>query len=375
VKKKGHYVMTKDAINKWVLLLLVAFISTLFLSMIHQFLMAIFLAAIISGLSHPIYNRLNKKFRGRSALASIATVLLVVFLIFVPLGGLLGIVTDQAIKVGQAVTPWVERQLAEPDRISNALKALPFIDQIEPYRNEILKKAGDLVSGMSGFIMSKVQDVTRWTVNLVFMFFVMLYCMFFFLIDGTKVLEKILYYLPLQDQDERRMLGKFTSVTRATLKGTFVIGILQGGLAGLAFAVVGIPSAVFWGAIMAVLSVIPSVGSALVWVPAVIALIATGHAAKGIGLAVFCAVVVGSLDNLLRPILVGKDTQMHELFIFFGTLGGIVMFGVVGMVIGPIIAALFVTVWEIYAVAFKDMLPVATLTNGDDESDKSGSDA
>jgi predicted PurR-regulated permease PerM len=194
-------------------------------------------------------------------------------------------------------------------------------------------------------------------VNLLFMAFVMLYTMFFFFLDGEKLLNKILYYLPLQDQDEQRMLAKFTSVTRATLKGTAVIGILQGGLAGFAFWVVGIPSAVFWGTIMAVLSIIPGVGTALIWGPAAIILAAGGNFLKAGGLAVFCALVVGSIDNLLRPILVGKDTQMHELMIFFGTLGGIVMFGVMGIIIGPIVAALFVIIWEIYGAAFKDILP------------------
>ena len=188
------------------------------------------------------------------------------------------------------------------------------------------------------------------------------------------MLEKILYYLPLEDQDERRMLEKFTSVTRATLKGSAVIGILQGGLAGLAFAVVGIPSAVFWGTIMAVLSIIPSIGSGLVWGPAAIILAVSGHVAKAIGLAVFCAVVVGSLDNLLRPILVGKDTQMHELMIFFGTLGGIIMFGVVGIFIGPIIAALFITVWDIYGVAFKDVLPPVKMSESDNKPKNSSSE-
>jgi predicted PurR-regulated permease PerM len=146
-----------------------------------------------------------------------------------------------------------------------------------------------------------------------------------------------------------------------------VIGILQGAIGGLAFAVVGIPSAVFWGAIMTVLSIIPGIGSALVWGPAAIILAATGHLAKAIGLAAFCAVVIGSLDNLLRPILVGKDTQMHELMIFLGTLGGILMFGVVGVIIGPIIAALFVTVWDIYGVAFKDVLPAVIIPGSGDE--------
>jgi predicted PurR-regulated permease PerM len=175
--------------------------------------------------------------------------------------------------------------------------------------------------------------------------------------DGEDILRKILYYLPLEDKEEHLLLHRFTSVTRATLKGTAVIGIIQGGLAGAAFAVVGINSAVFWGTIMVVLSIIPGIGTGLVWVPAAIILIAGGSTAKGIGLAVFCAVIVGSADNILRPRLVGKDTEMHELLIFFGTLGGLVLFGVVGFIIGPIISALFVTIWEIYGKVFKAMLP------------------
>jgi predicted PurR-regulated permease PerM len=366
--------MNKEAINRWVLLLLVFFISALFLSMIRQFLMAIFLAGIFSALSYPLYRRLERWFGGRRTLASLATLLLIVVVVLLPLGGLLGIVTGQAIKVGEAVTPWVTKQLSEPDAISEALKSLPLYDKVEPYRNLILKKAGELVGHISGFLINRLRSVTLGTVNFIFMLFIMLYTMFFFFMDGKKLIDKILYYLPLEDQDERRMLDKFTSVTRATLKGTAVIGILQGGLAGAAFAVVGIHSAVFWGTIMAVLSFIPGIGTALVWGPAAIILAATGQPAKGIGLGVFCAVVVGSIDNLLRPILVGRDTQMHELMILFGTLGGIIMFGVVGIIIGPIIAALFVTVWEIYGVAFKDILPGVAVLGPDGKPQNSSAE-
>ena len=358
--------MEKGAVHKWVLLLLVLFISVLFLSMIRQFLMAIFLAGIFSALSYPLYRRFVKSFRGRRRLAAVACILLIIFVILIPLTGLLGIITAQAIKVGEAVKPLVEKQLSKPDSISSTLEFVPFIDKIEPYRNQILKKAGEMVGSVSTFLINRLSSVTLGTVNFLFMLFVMLYAMYFFLMDGDKLLYKILYYLPLEDHDERRILDKFTSVTRATLKGTAVIGIIQGVLSGLAFAVVGIPSAVFWGAIMTVLSIIPSIGSAIVWGPAAIILAATGHPAKGIGLAVFCAVVVGSMDNLLRPILVGKDTQMHELMIFLGTLGGIFMFGVVGIIIGPIIAALFVTVWDIYGVSFKDILPAVKMSESDD---------
>jgi predicted PurR-regulated permease PerM len=163
------------------------------------------------------------------------------------------------------------------------------------------------------------------------------------------------------------MLEKYTSVTRATLKGTLLIGILQGGLAGGAFAVAGIDNAVFWGTVMAVLSIIPSVGSALVWIPAAIILIAQGSVAAGIALLAFCGIVVGSLDNVLRPILVGKDTKMHELMIFFGTLGGIMMFGIAGIFIGPLIASLFVTIWELYGIAFRDYLPEVSRSKAPDQ--------
>lgn len=366
--------MNKEAINRWVLLLLVFFISALFLSMIRQFLMAIFLAGIFSALSYPLYRRFERWFKNRRGLASIATLILIIFVVILPLGGLLGIVTGQAIKVGETVKPWVQQQLAQPDAVSNALKSLPFYDKIEPYRNLILTKAGELVGHISGFLINRLRSVTLGTVNFIFMLFIMLYTMFFFFMDGKKLINKILYYLPLEDQDEHLMLDKFTSVTRATLKGTAVIGILQGGLAGAAFAVVGIHSAVFWGTIMAVLSFIPGIGTALVWGPAVIILAATGHLAKAIGLGVFCAAVVGSIDNLLRPVLVGRDTQMHELMILFGTLGGIIMFGVVGIIIGPIIAALFVTVWEIYGVAFKDVLPTVALSGSDRKPENSSAE-
>jgi len=366
--------MNRETINKWVLLLLVFFISALFLSMIRQFLMAIFLAGIFSALSFPLYLRLVKWFRGRNKLASIATIILIIFVIVIPLAGLLGIITAQAIKVGETVKPWVEQQLSQPDAISSALKSLPFFDQLEPYRNTILKKAGEMIGSVSGFLINRLSSATLGTVNFLFMLFVMLYTMFFFLLAGDKLIEKILYYLPLEDHDERRMLDRFTSVTRATLKGTAVIGILQGAIGGLAFAVVGLPSAVFWGAIMTVLSIIPGIGSALVWGPAAIILATTGQLAKAIGLALFCALVIGSLDNLLRPILVGKDTQMHELMIFFGTLGGIIMFGVVGVIIGPIIAALFVTVWDIYGVVFKDVLPAVIIPGAGDKSKNSNTE-
>ena len=370
--------MKKETANKSVLLLLVLFISALFLSMIRNFLMAIFLAGIFSALAYPLYKRLTRWFGNRRAPASGLTILVILFVILLPLGGLFGIVTSQAIKVGSNVRPWIEKQIAEPDALIERLSSLPFADNIMQYREDILKKAGEAVGAVSSFLIDHLSRFTFGTISVVFMLFVMLYTMFFLLMDGDKLLYKILYYLPLEDADEHRILEKFTSVTRATLKGTAVIGILQGGLSGLAFAVVGIPSAIFWGTIMTVLSIIPGIGTALVWIPAAVILALSGAVYKALGLAVFCAVVVGSLDNILRPALVGKDTQMHELMIFFGTLGGIFMFGVPGIIIGPIVAALFITIWDIYGMAFKDVLPevksLEGLLGGEGAGDKAAAE-
>jgi len=349
--------MQRSAINKSVLLLVVVFISAIFLSMIRPFLMAIFLAGLFSALVHPVYRRFVNWYGGRRSLASLTTLSLITLFILLPLTGLMGVVTSQAIKVGQSAKPWVQQQLASPSVLFAKLQALPFYDKLMPYRDVIYQKAGEMVGKVSGFLIDNLQSATLGTVNFIFMTLVMLYAMFFFLMDGDKLIRKMLYYLPLENDEESRMLDRFTSVARATLKGTAVIGVLQGGLAGLALAVVGIPSPVFWGVLMVLLSILPGIGTALIWLPAAGILGANGHWPQAIGLVLFCGIVVGSLDNILRPKLVGKDTQMHELLIFFGTIGGIMMFGFVGFIIGPIVAALFTTVWDIYGITFKDVLP------------------
>ncbi len=205
-------------------------------------------------------------------------------------------------------------------------------------------------------LFNTISSFTYSAVNDLFMLFIFLYAMFFFLRDGKQFLAQFLSYLPLTQTDQNRLLGKFISVTRATIKGTMVVGAVQGSLAGFALHFAGIDSALFWGTIMSVLSVLPVLGSALVWIPAVIYLAATGQYPQAIGVLLFCTLVVGQIDNILRPMLIGRDTQMPELLIFFGTLGGIGLFGVFGFILGPIVAALFMTVWEMYGETFSDYL-------------------
>ena len=349
--------MKPESAHKLTLLFFLALITALFLAVIRPFIMALFLSGLFSAFVYPLYLRLVVLFNGRSRLASLACVTLVVVVVVLPITLLLTITAGQALKVSQSAVPWVQKFVAEPSLLSDWLSGLPWFDKLIPHKDFILQKGGAMVASLGGMFFERLSAATLGTANMAFMAIIFLYAMYFFLMEGGDLLEKILYYLPLQDEDERRMLDRFTSVTRATLKGTVVIGVIQGTAAGVALAAAGFSSAVFWGTIMTVLSVIPGVGSALVWFPAAVILGVKGHLLKAALLMVFCGGVVGSVDNLLRPRLVGQDTGMHELLIFLSTLGGIAFFGIIGFIIGPIVAALFVTVWEMYGVAFADYLP------------------
>lgn len=349
--------MKREMINKSVLLALVLLISALFLDMIRQFLMPMFMAGIFSAIVSPAHRWLTKKIGGRENLASILVVFGIVVLVLAPLSILIGVVVGQAISVSQSVTPWVQSFINEPTAITAYMEKLPYYHELLPYRAVIIEKAGLVVGNISTFLINSLSEVTKLTVNAVFSSIVMLYVMYYFLTMGEVLLVKILYFLPLHDRDERRLLRRFTSVTKATLKGTLIIGAIQGFICGLAFAFAGIQGPVFWGTVMAVMSIIPAFGVAIVWVPALIILALKGQFVGVAILAVLCGAVAGNLDNVLRPRLVGKDTEMHDLFVLFGTLGGISMFGILGIILGPIVAALFITIWEIYGKAFEAYLP------------------
>jgi len=349
--------MKQSTVNKVVVLVLALSVTVLFMVMIKGFLMTLLLAGIFSSISQPLYRRLLSLVKGRSSLAAALTLIGVLLIVIIPVAIILSIVVVQAVHVGQSVGPWIQQTLSRPDLLFSELEKLPFYDYMVQNQGDIIGKLGEIVSSLSSFLVNSISQVTSSTVQAVFLFFIFLYAFFFFLKDGKKLINTILYYLPLEDEPERKLLDYFTSVTRATLKGTFLIGIIQGTLAALGFWVAGLDSVVFWGLIMTVLSIIPLIGSSLVWIPAVIILALSGRIAAAVILGLYCAVLVGSIDNILRPVLVGKDTKMHELFILLGTLGGIGLFGIWGVLIGPVIAALLISIWDLYGKTFAEYLP------------------
>lgn len=359
---------SKTTLPKTTLIFLVLLVSLLFVRMISQFLMAIFMAGLISAMAYPFHSALSKRFKGRKNISAAITIFALILLLLIPLSILVTMVISQAVAIGQNVKPWVQTFIDQPTVIDDYLQKVPFYEVINPYRDVILQKAGNLVGTISTFFIDSLSSFTKLTIDAIFSTFLMLYVMFYFLNMGQVFLEKILYLLPLDDISERRLLYRFTSVTKATLKGVVVIGIMQGTICGAAFAITGIQGPVFWGTVMAVSSIIPAFGTALIWVPALLIMLLNGQFINALILAVICGAIAGNLDNFVRPRLIGKDTQMHDLFVLFGTLGGISMFGILGIIIGPIITALFITLWEIYGDTFRDYLPSAEVVLQKDEA-------
>lgn len=342
--------------KSFVLVMTLAF-AVLFIAMISGFIEALLLAGVFSGILYPVFSWLHFKMNGREAMASITTLFITVVAVVVPLLFLLGLVAEQAVQVSEEVSPWLEQRLNESHENEASLPTwLPFADKLEPYRDDITAKLAAMAGKTGVFLAGSLARLSGGTVVFFLELFIMLYAMFFFLISGPSLIRKIMDYLPLSQTDKDKMLQVGLSVSRATVKGTLIIGIIQGTLGGIGFAVAGIDAAVFWGAIMAVLSIIPGIGAMLVWAPAVIYLMLSGDTLTGTALLLWSAGVVGSIDNFLRPVLVGRDTKMPDLLILLSTLGGLTLWGASGLVLGPILAALFMTVLAIYSQVFADQL-------------------
>jgi predicted PurR-regulated permease PerM len=222
------------------------------------------------------------------------------------------------------------------------------------YQDQIVEKLSEFASKAGGWIALGLAVGVKGTAAFFLSLFIILYATFYFLTDLRRILDAALQYTPLTSDDRSRLLGTFVSVARATLKGKLIVGIVQGGLAGLSFWVAGIQGALFWSAVMAVLSAVPSVGTALVWVPAVAYLALKGQVAAAVGVALWFALIVGTVDNVLAPRLIGKDTEMPDLLVLLTTLGGLASFGVAGILIGPIIGALFIATWQLWGGAFNE---------------------
>jgi predicted PurR-regulated permease PerM len=359
--KKGSLVMENIALSKSriaFLFVLAGIISVLFLRLIWSFLVPLLMAAVLAGMAHPFYYRFLDLTRDRKAIAAGVTVSLCLLLIIIPLLLFLGILVNEAIAITESARDWVTRQEQQPESFQQKIQEHQSLKRLLPYQDKILEKAGQLAARAGTFVAGGLATGAKGTAEFILMLFVTLYATFYFLQDGRAVLHWLFDYTPLATGDKERLVATFSSVARATLKGKLVIGLVQGGLAGVAFAVAGIEGAVFWGAMTAIASLIPLVGTGLVWIPAVVYLVMVGKTGVAVGVAVWCAIVVGLVDNFLGPVLVGRETKMPDLMVLLTTLGGLALFGAAGIVVGPIVGALFITVWDLWSSAVEEAIPV-----------------
>lgn len=331
-------------------ILILAIVTLAFFTILAPYYSAILWAVILAVIFRPFSTCLSNKLGNRPGLASFLTLIVICLLVFTPL---FVVISSLAIEANTLYGKLQSTNAQFPVIVADILQHLPgwardFLagqhldsaDGIQQKLSDFALKGGQYLAG-SALLIGK--NTFGFTVG----FGIMLYLLFFLLKDGSHLVKMLFEALPMSLYVKHHLLSKFAAVLRATVKGTVVVAVVQGALGGMAFYVAGIDGSLLWGALMAVLSLIPAVGSAIVWVPAAIYLFASGMLVKGILLVAFFVVVVGLVDNILRPLLVGKDTRMPDYLILITTLGGMEIFGINGFVIGPLIAALFMACWNL----------------------------
>lgn len=328
---------------------LVVVASIAFLWIARAMLLPLLWAVIFAVLLAPLNVELRRGLRGRRGPAAGFTVLIFITLVLVPLALLSSAVVAQATGLYQAIQSGAIDVQAPVAAVSRMVPPVQRFLASLGMEDALRQGISSFTNGAAAWLAARALVIGQNAVALVLMTFVMLYLLFFFLRDGERLLGEAQRVFPADDELERRLFVRFTQVTRATIKGTFIVGIVQGALGALAFGLLGIPAWLFWGVLMTLLAMLPVVGPTIIWAPAGIILLITGHPVKGIILLLFGTFVISLVDNLLRPLLVGRDTRIPDWVVFIAILGGIAAVGLSGFVVGPVVAGLFITAWEMLA--------------------------
>jgi predicted PurR-regulated permease PerM len=362
--------MIDSNVARMFFLTLVVAITIAFFWLIHDFLQPIFWAIALGIVVYPLHTWIARRLAPRQSLAAALSVTVVVLVVVLPLLFVVAAVTSEAAPLYARLGAG---QLGFRELYARAIAHVPQLGEllarfdIDANRLEAQLSSAAIDAGQ--FVASRALAIGQDAVRVLVFFFLMLYLLFFFLRDGQKLLTGLVRALPLDDERELHLFDRFAQVSRATIKGTLVVGAVQGAIGGIAFAVLGVGAPVLWGTVMALLSILPAIGTALVWLPAAIMLLANGQTVAGVALILIGVFGIGTVDNLLRPILVGRDTRMPDYLILLSTLGGLAGFGLAGIVIGPIIAAFFITVWQMAQQELKPETPAEPTAPPDKPAD------
>jgi predicted PurR-regulated permease PerM len=336
------------------LLLLVIAVSLASAWILLPFYEAVLWATVLAVVFAPLYRRLSSSMGQQHSLAALATVLIIVTMVILPLTLIAAALVREATNLYEKI---------ESNQLGLGRFFQEFLDALPPWATDLLNRFGltnfsaiherlsaALMQG-SKYLAAQALNIGKGTANFIVSLLLTLYLLFFFLRDGSELSRRIRNAIPLREEQQRALFTKFTVVTRAMFKGNLLVAAVQGALGGFIFWILGIHSPVLWAVVMAFLSLLPAIGAAAVWLPVAIYFLATGAVWQGLVLIAYGAFVIGLVDNLLRPYLVGKDTELPDYVVLLSTLGGIAIFGLDGLVIGPVIAAMFIAIWGIFSAS------------------------
>ncbi|SDZ53125.1 AI-2E family transporter [Pseudomonas sp. NFIX28] len=343
--------MSQTPLQHKSLLLLLTLVTVAFIWILLPFYGAAFWAVILGILFDPLQRRLQLKFNWPRNLTALCTLSICLVIAILPVIIISFLLVQEGANLYQNIESGKWDIAGQLDRFKHSLP--PYFQQLldrlgmgelDSLREKIVRGA---LQG-SQFIATQAFSVGQGTFKFVVSFFVMLYLLFFFLRDGPELVRKVRIALPLAEHQKRRLQLKFSRVVRATVKGNVLVAASQGVLGGLIFWFLDIPSPLLWAVLMTLLSLLPAVGAGIVWGPVATYFLFSGAIWQGVVLGLYGIFVIGLVDNVLRPILVGKDTKMPDYLILISTLGGLAIFGLNGFVIGPLIAALFISSWALF---------------------------
>jgi predicted PurR-regulated permease PerM len=343
--------MANSTLEQKVFLGLLVAVTVAFAWILFPYYGAVFWAVILAIIFAPLQRWLMREFGNRPNSIALLTLLVSLLVAVLPVIFITGMLIQEGASLYNQIESgkldvgvfFAEAKELLPGSVQALMQRFGFGD-LDQMRDRL---ASGALEG-SQFLATKAFSFGQGTFQFVVSTFVMLYLLFFLLRDGRELLARVRKAIPLSEIQKRRLFSKFTRVVRATVKGNVVIAALQGALGGIAFAVLGVPGAILWGVLMAFLSLLPAVGAAIVWAPVAVFFFVSGQVFQGVALTAFGVLVIGLVDNLLRPILVGKDTKMPDYVVLISTLGGLALFGLNGFVIGPLIAALFISSWTLF---------------------------
>lgn len=339
----------REMLERRSFLVLLGIVTLLFAFIMRPFWTAIFWAVVVAVIFSPLQSQIQSRLGTAKTLTALSTLLLGFVIVIIPTLALL----STFIQEGANLYSKIEAREIRPEQyIDQVIMAIPFAPELMERSNADTNSIRNYLSssalGIGEFVAQQALSIGRNTLSFTVKLALMLYLAFFLLRDGETLVRLMKSAVPLSETRKQLLFEKFVEVTRATIKGNLLVAVIQGALGGIIFWFLEIPGPVMWAVVMAFLSLIPAVGAAIVWIPVAIYLYGTGAWVEASILFLYGALIIGLADNVLRPILVGRDTKLPDYIVLFSTMGGIALFGINGFVIGPLIAAVFLAFWNIF---------------------------